>query len=127
MLIDDNPDDNFIHERVIMKNDFAHTVISKESASDAIAYLTFKSFEDYTAPDLILLDINMPGMDGWEFLEQYQSLDNELQGAVIVMLTSSQASEGIAEKASAFRLPLAVKTKPLTKEIIEEIEIEHFA
>src|SRR5688572_14604805 len=72
MLIDDNPDDNFIHERAIKKINSESVVITKLSGADALSYL--KSRET-PCSDLIFLDINMPEMNGWEFLERYRKLD----------------------------------------------------
>ncbi len=66
MLIDDNEDDNFFHSRVIQKNSLANNVIVMPSALEALGYLKLKD-QQRIKPDLILLDINMPGMNGWEF------------------------------------------------------------
>jgi CheY-like chemotaxis protein len=126
MLVDDNPDDNFFHERVIRKNHFTDCVIKKESAVDALAYLKDKSMRLENRIDIIFLDINMPGMNGWEFLEEYNKLDKELQqGIVIVMLTTSESLE---DKRKALRWNFAsdFRTKPLTKEMMEEILEKYF-
>ena len=121
MLIDDNPDDNYIHERVIKKNGAAEIVIAKESALLALDYLKAKSNHEYIHPDLILLDINMPGMDGWEFLEEYKKLDKELQSKmVVIMLTTSENPEDKAF-AQTQNILADFYSKPLTKEMLNEI------
>jgi CheY-like chemotaxis protein len=121
MLIDDDKDDNFYHERVIRKNDASNTIVVKESGIEALDYL--KSTRDPTIPlpDLIILDINMPGMNGWEFLEEFKKLDEELQSKlVVIMLTTSvnPADEAIAK---TYNILADFKTKPLTKEMLEDI------
>jgi CheY-like chemotaxis protein len=74
MLVDDNADDNFFHERVIRKNGYAEVVISMESGAEALQYL--KEVQDESKyPELIFIDINMPGMNGWEFLEEFNTLE----------------------------------------------------
>lgn len=113
LLIDDNPDDNFIHERAIRKINSASVVTTKESGEEALAHLT--SMTSYHA-DLILLDINMPEMNGWEFLERYSKLDKELQcQSIIVMLTTSHNEDDLA-KSKTFSNVTDFITKPLTKE-----------
>src|SRR6476646_5150062 len=90
MLVDDNADDNFYHERVIRKSNVADNVISKQTGIDALDYLRSKKENDNMHPNLIFLDINMPGMNGWEFLEEYNKLDAKFQSqALVVMLTTS--------------------------------------
>jgi CheY-like chemotaxis protein len=121
MLIDDNPDDNFFHERVIRKNEAANFVVVRQTASDALEYLRTKSQHIDKHPDLIFLDINMPGMNGWEFLEEYKKLDKELQSnAIVVMLTTSNNPDDKIKAKSSGNL-FDFKTKPLTKGMLEEI------
>src|SRR5687768_15477579 len=113
MLIDDNHDDNFFHEREIKKGNSTNIVITKNSGKAALEYL--RSRKDPHS-DLIFLDINMPGMNGWEFLKEYNCLDKDLQGrAVIIMLTTSDNDDDV-EKANSWSFISDYITKPLTKE-----------
>ncbi len=64
-------------------NEFDDNVIIMNSGFKALDYLKSKSSPH---PDLIFLDINMPGMNGWEFLTEYNTLDKELQSKAIVTL-----------------------------------------
>ncbi|GHN00811.1 response regulator [Cytophagales bacterium WSM2-2] len=126
MLIDDNADDNFYHERVIKKCNAADKVIAMQDASVALEFLKSVKNSSVDHPDLIFLDINMPGMNGWEFLEEYRKLPKELQSQVIViMLTTSDNPD---DKAKALDLNIAAdfKAKPLSKEMLEEIVNSHF-
>lgn len=119
LLIDDQPLNNAFHEWIIKKNDAAENVVSKESAFDGLKYL---KENNNPKPDLILLDINMPGMNGWEFLEQYQR--DFKDASVIVMLTTSDDPNDI-EMAKKFPILADFKTKPLTKEMLNNIIETH--
>ena len=123
MLIDDNPHDNFFHERAIKAYDESDIVIAKESGTAALEYLNAG-----TDPrsDLIFLDINMPGMNAWEFLEKYVLLDQTIKGQpIIIMLTTSGNPFDLA-KAKEWDCISDFITKPLTKEKMKEIADKYF-
>lgn len=123
MLVDDNKIDNFFHERVIKKSNAAENIVAKESGQEALDYIAQGTAVQQ--PELIFLDINMPGMNGWEFLENYKKLDANLQNAmIVVMLTTSENPDDRARAATQGILA-DFKSKPLTKEMLEEV-IEKF-
>ena len=126
MLIDDNPDDNFFHEREIKKSDFEIVVIKKNSAVAALEYLKANKEVAFKLPDLIFLDINMDGMDGWEFLKEYNLLAKELQSkVVIIMLTTSESSDDKKYAKSEDYVSDFI-TKPMTKAIMNKIRAKYF-
>ncbi|UZR99466.1 response regulator [Chondrinema litorale] len=121
MLVDDNPDDNFFHERIIKKSGAAEIVITKETGYDALEYLKLQRYQKLAHPQLIFLDINMPGMNGWEFIEEYNKLEKDQQGEhVIVMLTTSKNPDDKVFANKNINVT-DFKSKPLTKEILEEV------
>ena len=126
MLVDDNRDDNFIHERTIRKNDAADIVVAKQTGEEALEYLKSKRTNENVHPDLVFLDINMPGMNGWEFLDAYGKLDKEFRcKAIVVMLTTSEDPDD-KMKAEAMNIASDFKTKPLTQEMLEDVINKYF-
>lgn len=90
LLIDDDEAVNFIHTRVIEKSECANKVAIARNGQEGIEFLTTMVDGKYPKPDLIFLDINMPIMNGWEFLDEYEKLEKEQKGReLIVMLTTS--------------------------------------
>lgn len=121
MLVDDNSADNYYHERIIIKNDAADHVVIKESGLDALEYLESTINPDNPLPDLIFLDINMPGMNGWEFLEEFKKLDKALQSKLIVIMLTTSVNPEDEALAKTYDILAEFKTKPLTKEMLEDI------
>jgi CheY-like chemotaxis protein len=126
MLIDDNQDDNFYHSRVIKKSHAAELVIAKQTGRDALDYLMSKENSGGTHPELIFLDINMPGMNGWEFLAEYTKLEKKFQSEAIVVMLTTSANPDDKIKAKASHIASDFKTKPLTKVVLEEIIDKYF-
>jgi len=126
MLVDDNADDNFYHERVIHESNVSGKVVSKLSAMAALEYLKTKKEHLDAHPELIFLDINMPGMNGWEFLQEYNKLDHELQSKVIVVMLTTSDNPDDRTKARDLNVASDFKTKPLTKEMLGEIVDKYF-
>ena len=131
LLVDDNESDNFIHKRVLEKAAIANHIEIAMNGKEALEFLTTLGKCDqseylYCQPELIFLDINMPVMDGWEFLEEYQKLEAVQKGKIVfVMLTTSLnpsdkiRAEGMIES-DCFHF------KPLTLGIINEIMQNRF-
>ncbi len=110
MLIDDNTTDLFLHERFIKHIDIAHKVISFNHAKQALAYL-IEQTSDSVFPDLILLDIQMPVMNGFDFLKEYEEIQHESKCSVVMV--SSSLDYGDINKAKANPMVLALLEKPL--------------
>jgi CheY-like chemotaxis protein len=121
MLIDDNADDNFIHERVIRRCGAAEAVVVKQTGTSALEYLRSNGTGGYLHPSLIFLDINMPGMNGWEFLAEYERLDASLKNSVVVVMLTTSDNPDDRAKASAMNVATDFQTKPLTREMLEDI------
>jgi CheY-like chemotaxis protein len=126
MLIDDNKHDNLLHEMAIYDTGLAKSVVKYLSGEKALEFLTEATANEGRVPPLILLDINMPGMSGWDFLEEYQKLPVHLQKrSFIVMLTTSYNPNDL-ERAKKEPVLKGFLNKPLTEEMFDEIVKTHF-
>lgn len=128
LLIDDDEATNFIHSMVISQLNCTKNIVTKENGVEALDYLRSinEQTEKHPQPDLILLDINMPGMNGWEFLEEYKKLnDNQLAKTVIVMLTTSLNPDD-KEKTNHITDIRGFMHKPLTKDMMNQVLDDHF-
>lgn len=123
MLVDDNSDDNFIHERAIKKTHLTCVITAKTSASAALEYL--KS-QEHPRPDLVFLDINMPGMNGWDFLEEYSRLEEGLQSRVVIVMLTTSENPDDQRRARSWGFVTDFIAKPLTKEIMNGIVSRYF-
>ena len=122
MLIDDNEMDNIYHQHVLRKAGVAREIIVMESGEAALAYLQQPGA---ALPNLIFLDINMPSMNGFEFVEAYGRLEPVPSSMIIVMLTSSSSPED-QERARRYALIKTYLTKPLTGAAVQEVVDEFF-
>ena len=121
MLIDDDIATTIYNEVIIEDAACAEKIIIQNSAEDALNYLSSPFDERNPNPDLILLDINMPKMNGWEFLEAYAELFKTIKARnTIIMLSTTSDSEEY-ETAKRHKLLKGIKSKPLTFDNLEEI------
>ncbi|MFP4288213.1 MAG: response regulator [Bacteroidota bacterium] len=120
LLVDDSDIDNMVNKRVIMKAGYTEQVTVKISAQAALDYLSECSNDQSSMiPDLILLDIRMPEIDGFGFLERFEKLPVQIhQKTNIVMLSSSIDAEDI-RRAEENRFVKKFVNKPLKKETID--------
>jgi CheY-like chemotaxis protein len=126
MLVDDNQTDNYFHIREIKKTKLAITIIEKSSGLEALEYLKSDKENKTMDPDLIFLDINMPCMNGWEFLQEYALLDEEWKSDVTIIILTTSANPEYITKAKSLKIVTDYITKPLTKEILEDINNRYF-
>lgn len=127
LLIDDMKSDSFLTSRVVKKAEVANNIVTQVGGQEALDYLKAEKQRTNKFPELIFLDINMPGMDGWEFLRHYELLPGDVRDSTIVcLLTTSDAEEdrGMAKNHPSVR---KFCTKPITEESLEEVMNEFFA
>jgi CheY-like chemotaxis protein len=121
LLIDDNEIDNYITKQLLTKHRVAESITTKQSAMDALEYLNSLMVQSQSFPEVIFLDISMPEMDGFGFLNVYDSYPELIKtGCSIIMLSSSQNPDDI-NKAKNNPYVRKYIQKPLTNAVLMEV------
>ena len=92
LVIDDNSTSIYILKRILFKTGYDIELFTAVEGEEALGFL---QNEEQTYPDLIFVDINMPQMDGWEFIEGYVINSFDLNPTVIYMLSASDRENDI--------------------------------
>lgn len=130
LLVDDNVNDNFVHFMTIKETETTRQIKTARDGKKALEYLdkVKENPAEYPFPDLIFLDLAMPGMNGYEFLDKIR--DKQLSGVekpVIVIMTGSYDSDTEQKiKDNHSDEVVAFVKKPLTVEKQEDIIRKYF-
>lgn len=127
LLVDDDTTTNFLNTSLLTRLSVAERILVALNGEQALQELkTHCVPPSPTCPVLILLDVNMPVMNGIEFLEAYQQLPlAEQRAIVIVMLTSSLHPRDV-QRVDRLDVAAGFLNKPLTREKVEELLRTHF-
>lgn len=127
LLIDDDDATNFYHTIILEEEFIDGHIQSVRSAKEGLDFLLCKgAYAELPQPGIIFLDINMPGMNGWDFLAKYNELSKDIHNrSIVVMLTTSVNPD---DKERAERIPVVKEFvhKPLTPEVFWKVVNENF-
>ncbi len=127
LLVDDDRPTNVMHKWVIQKAECAKEITIAKNGQEALDFLTMPKDGTYIEPELILLDINMPLMNGWEFLESYQKSNNIRKDAIIVVMLTTSLNPDDRMRAEQIDSITLFKNKPLSLPVLEEIMETYFS
>jgi CheY-like chemotaxis protein len=125
LLVDDDYTSNFLSQIIIESTQFANHIHLSQNGAEALEFLQERFYkqadvEEATCPEYIFLDINMPVMDGFEFLDEFEKLPLVRKSNIsIVMLTSSHNKKDM-ERAKRYNVA-GYLAKPLTEEKIKSL------
>jgi len=123
LLVDDDREDNEFHKMVIEEMNITERI---EIALNGLEALNFLKRENQTAPDIIFLDVNMPKMNGWEFLEEYHKLTREQKAKVVIIMLTTSQNPADNKRAEQFTDIAGFNSKPLTEEMMNKILARYF-
>jgi len=124
LLVDDNQTSTFLHQQLINKLDIAHQVLLARNGQQGLEVMEQHFQTEAVYPELILLDIKMPVMDGFAFFEAFQQMNLDKQSAPqVVVLTTSLAAVDI-ERAREIGIQYFVN-KPLTAQKLQDVWPKH--
>jgi CheY-like chemotaxis protein len=119
MLIDDSDVDNFVNQRIIQKHGLSCSFVIKQSANEALTHLMHSHKNNEPFPDLIFLDIHMPEMNGFEFLDAFHEHFGELDHNCQIFLLSSTLDPKDIKRGAEDPNVHKILTKPLKMSDLE--------
>ena len=119
LLVDDNEVDLFIQKRFIEIAGFAKVIKTYNSPAQAITYL---QESDSKTPQIIFLDLNMPDMDGFGFLEKFLELPQKVHEMVKVVILTSSSNQSDKKRAEGYSSVTNFLSKPLSLEALKSLK-----
>jgi CheY-like chemotaxis protein len=119
LVIDDDDINIFIIKKIVEKTGFSVNMVAKTNGQLAIDYLQEITGDATQFPHLILIDINMPVLNGWEFIETYEKMN--IPKAVDMYMLSSSVYENDIEKAKTYQVVKGFISKPLSIDRLIEL------
>lgn len=117
VLIDDDSTTNYLNKLIIERAGLVDEVLTFESGEEALRY--FQENPDVSEVSLVLLDINMPVMNAWQFLDQYQAITGGNSNKIVLLSSSiNPADKQMAEKKANV---LDFKSKPLSTDMVNDL------
>ena len=121
LLIDDDEPTGFLYKMIVGAADCTENVCVLQNGQDALDYI------NNAIPDLIFLDINMPRMNGWEFMEKFNNIENTLLKIPVIIMISTTLNPDDEVKALGTKNISGFMRKPLTVKALNEAINKYFS
>jgi CheY-like chemotaxis protein len=126
LLVDDDENCNYFHKRLLTKMDVVDEIAVASDGKEAIDFLTSHTNNGHPQPAIIFLDINMPVMNGWEFLEHYENLRDDQKAQIVLVLLTTSLNPDDREKALNHQYIDDFENKYLTEDAVNKLLQLHF-
>ena len=131
LLVDDDEFMNLLNSKTITKAGIAEHLKICFTGEEALDYITrngrFAGKEsNFVQPEIIFLDINMPGINGWEFLEEYKKLNQPKKANIIIVMLTTSLNPDDEEMARSIDAIAEFRHKPMTTEMLNDIIGKYF-
>ena len=131
LLVDDDEPTNFLYKIIVEHSNCADHIQISQNGNDALSYLSSAITEGETSsgnpfPDLVLLDINMPRMDGWEFIDKYAQLPKNHTAQPVIIMVSTTLNPDDELRAKKIPSIAGFMHKPLTEEMLQFLLAKYF-
>ena len=124
LLVDDDPITNFANQLLLEDLAVAEQVLVAHNGREALQRIRQQG-EGGTCPELILLDINMPVMNGFEFLEAYEGFSIACKESVVILMLTTSMNPGDVERLKQVHIQ-GFLNKPLTEDMVRDLLRKHF-
>ncbi len=126
LLIDDDEPTNFMSKIIIQKADENSIPSVMQNSKSALNILKNESINIEEIPDLIFLDINMPSMNGWDFLDEYKDLEVHKRKNILLYMLTTSMNDDDDVKSKEYSCVNGFMVKPLTVKSYSQIVNKHF-
>lgn len=130
LLVDDNAADNVFHKIIVTESGICNYLRIAIDGLKGLEYIENSAKpgneNEYPKPDLILLDINMPRMNGFEFLEKYQILDEKVKSGTVIAILTTSTNPVDQFRTEIYKCVVEFLNKPLTTEVVTKIAEKYF-
>ncbi len=120
-IIDDDEIYLFSVKKVIELNNLSDKVLEFKNGQEAIEFFSQNQQDEDALPDVIFLDINMPVMNGWEFIEEFKKIQPAMSKSITLFVVSSSVDKSDVEKAKSLDPVFDYLTKPITASQLKNI------
>lgn len=126
LLIDDDKATNFFNKMMLNRHGSFKQINTVSGGNEALEYLNEIKTNSTLKPNLIFLDINMPGMNGWEFLMAFERLGKEFTHDIkVILLSTSSDPEDVMKSIDKYRIADFIN-KPLSIDLLNTVVSNHF-